>query len=196
MLLFRKPSDAFIRQFLAEQSQFDFSYNHVGDSFGDLPAGFVVDRTRVKLGQGETTFLAARKALAHWDQFRLNWVEARPETTPIRQGEMVAVLAKAICLWWLNACRIIQVIDQPGEVARFGFAYGTLPDHAATGEERFLVEWNRLDDSVWFDILAFSKPRHPLVKLGYPVVRLTQKRFGREATESLLKSIRQQIPQG
>lgn len=194
MLLFRKPSDAFIRQFLAEQSQFDFSYSHVGDSFGDLPAGFVVDHTRIKLGQGETTFLAARKALANWDQFRLGWVEARPEFTPIRQGEMVAVLAKTICLWWLNACRIIQVIDQTGEVTRFGFAYGTLPDHAAIGEERFLVEWNRQDDSVWFDILAFSKPKHPLVKLAYPVVRLTQKRFGREATASLLQSIQQQIP--
>ena len=36
---------------------------------------------------------------------------------------------------------------------KFGFAYGTLPDHAATGEERFLIEWNQDDDSVWYDIL-------------------------------------------
>jgi len=25
-------------------------------------------------------------------------------------------------------------------IQRYGFAYGTLPDHAETGEERFLVE--------------------------------------------------------
>ncbi len=28
------------------------------------------------------------------------------------------------------------------------FRYGTLPDHAESGEERFAVDWNREDDSV------------------------------------------------
>jgi uncharacterized protein (UPF0548 family) len=81
------------------------------------------------------------------------------------------------------------VDESSGPVSRFGFAYGTLPDHAAIGEERFLIEWNHDDDSVWFDILAFSKPRHFLVRLGYPIVRLTQKRFGRESTNAMLKSV-------
>ena len=130
---------------------------------------------------GEKVFAAAKAALERWQQFRLGWLEASPEDTPIKEGQVVAILARSIGLWWLNACRIVAVVDEDGPVKRFGFAYGTLPDHAGSGEERFLVEWDREDDSVWYDILAFSRPRHFLARLGYPWVRRVQKRFGRES---------------
>ena len=57
------------------------------------------------------------------------------------------------------------------------------------GEERFLIEWDRTDDSVWYDILAFSRPRHLLARLGYPFVRLMQKRFGRESGAAVLRAV-------
>ena len=72
---------------------------------------------------------------------------------------------------------------------RFGFAYGTLPDHAGSGEERFLVEWDRKDDSVWYGILAFSRPRHLLARIGYPWVRRVQKRFGRESAAVMRRAV-------
>ena len=50
---------------------------------------------------------------------------------------------------------------------RFGFGYGTLPGHAERGEERFSVEWNREDGCVYYDVFAFSHPKHPLAWLGY-----------------------------
>jgi uncharacterized protein (UPF0548 family) len=81
-------------------------------------------------------------------------------------------------------------VDETGPVSRFGFAYGTLPDHAGTGEERFLIEWNREDNSVWYDILAFSRPNHFLTRLGYPLVRRTQKRFGRESAAAMQCAVR------
>ena len=56
----------------------------------------------------------------------------------------------------VNACRVVYVVDEEEPIQRYGFAYGTLPDHAETGEERFLVEWNRASGEVWYDILAFS----------------------------------------
>ncbi len=87
---------------------------------------------------------------------------------------MVAILARSVGMWWLNACRIVVVVDEDGPVKRFGFTYGTLPDHAGTGEERFLIEWDRGDDSVWYDILAFSRPRHFLARLCYSWVRHVQ----------------------
>ena len=77
----------------------------------------------------------------------------------------------------MSACRIVYVLVEP---RRFGFAYGTLPAHVERGEERFLVEWCA-DDSVWYDILAFSRPNHWLVRLGYPITRLLQKRFARDS---------------
>ena len=125
-----------------------------------------------------------------WQQFRLGWVEAWPPDTPIREGEVVAVLARVLGLWWLNAARLVYVVDQEGSVTAFGFAYGTLPGHAESGEERFLVEWDRGDDAVRYDILAFSRPNHLLTRLGYPVVRRLQKRFGRDSAASMLRAVR------
>jgi uncharacterized protein (UPF0548 family) len=102
---------------------------------------------------------------------------------------VVAIVARAIGLWWLNACRIVYVVDETGPITRFGFAYGTLPGHAGSGEERFLIEWNKADNSVWYDILAFSRPWHVLTKIGYPMVRRAQKRFGRESSAAMKRAV-------
>jgi uncharacterized protein (UPF0548 family) len=143
----------------------------------------------MKLGEGEKVFACAKAALGRWEQFHLGWLEARPQETPIREGQVVAVLARSLGLWWLNACRIVAVVDEDGPGKRFGFAYGTLPDHAESGEERFLVEWDRAGGGVWYDILAFSRPRHVLARLGYPWVRRVQKRFGRESAAAMVKAV-------
>jgi hypothetical protein len=42
---------------------------------------------------------------------------------------------------------------------RYGFAYGTLPEHAEAGDERFAVELRPEDETVWYDIYAFSRPK-------------------------------------
>ena len=190
MLFLRRPTAEAIRAFLGSQARLDLTYSAVGATATSPPVGYVVDHTRIRLGQGEAVFAAAKAALEHWQQFRLGWLEARPEDTPIREGQVVAILARSIGLWWLNACRIVAVVNDEGAVKRFGFAYGTLPDHAGSGEERFLIEWDRDDDSVWYDILAFSRPQHFLARLGYPVVRRTQKRFGRESAAAMCRAVR------
>ena len=188
MLSLQKPSAESIRRFLKAQAKLPFSYAAVGATATTPPAGFVVDRTRVELGNGEPVFNAAIAALRRWEQFNLGWVEAWPSDTPIQSGEVVAVMGHAIGLWWLNSCRIVYVVDESGPIRKFGFAYGTLPGHAASGEELFLIEWDQADDSVWYDILAFSRPNHILTRLGYPVVRRTQKRFGRDSAAAMLRA--------
>ena len=190
MLSLRKPSAESTRRFLTAQAKLDFSYSAVGATANQLPAGFVVDQTRIKLGEGEPVFQAAKAALQRWRQFDLGWLEAWSPETPIQTGEVVAIVARAIGLWWLNACKIVYVVDESGPISRFGLAYGTLPDHAERGEERFLIEWDQADNSVWYDILAFSRPNHFLTRLGYPIVRRTQKRFGRESAAAMLKAVR------
>jgi len=100
------------------------------------------------------------------------------------------VMGRAIGLWWLNACRIVYIVDESGPITKFGFAYGTLPGHVESGEERFLIEWDHGENSVWFDILAFSKPNHFLTRLGYPLVRRKQKQFGQDSAASMLKAVR------
>ncbi len=189
MLFLRKPAAGTIRAFLAAQAKLDLTYAAVGATTTTPPAGYVMDHTRIKLGQGEMVFAAARAALERWQQFQTGWLEARPEDTPIKEGQVVAILARSTGVWWLNACRIVAVVDEDGPVNRFGFAYGTLPDHAGSGEERFLVEWDRQEGSVWYDILAFSRPRHFLARLGYPWVRRVQKRFGRESAAAMRRFV-------
>lgn len=89
----------------------------------------------------------------------------------------------------MNACRIVYVVDVVGgadNVRRCGFAYGTLPDHGAVGEERFMVEWRPADDSVWYDLYALSRPGHPLARLGYPLARGLQRRFARASKRAMV----------
>src|SRR3954451_2874018 len=139
----RRPTAAMVREFLAAQAKLGFTYKAVGATASLPPTGYVVDHTRIKLGEGEEVFTKARAALGRWEQFRLGWVEAWPPETPIQVGEVVAVVARRGGLWWLTACRIVSVVDQEGPISRYGFAYGTLPGHVESGEERFLVEWER-----------------------------------------------------
>ena len=166
-----------------------FTNAAVGATAKTPPAGYVVDRTRIKLGEGEPVFRSAVAALRRWEQFNLGWVEAWPPDTPIQEGEVVAVMGHAIGMWWLNACRIVYVVDESGPISKLGFAYGTLPGHVESGEERFLIEWDRGDDCVWYDIVAFSRPNHLLTRLGHPLVRRTQKRFGRDSAAAMLRAV-------
>lgn len=189
MISLRKPSTATIEGFLNSQSKLAFTYAAVGATATQPPAGYNLDHTRIKLGTGERVFLAAKAALESWGQFRLGWLEPRPLAASIRVGGMVAVVGRSVGLWWTNACRIVYVIDEHGPAVRFGFAYGTLPAHAGTGEERFLVEWDRTDDSVWYDVIAFSKPHGFLPHLGYLWLRIVQRRFGKASGAAMVKAV-------
>jgi uncharacterized protein (UPF0548 family) len=185
----QKPTEDVLSRFLANQAALDFSYSAVGATATTPPAGFDVDRTRVELGTGQAVFDAARAALERWQQFRLGWVDVWSPQTPLQVGQVVAILGRAVGVWWLNCCRIIYTVDEAGPIAKFGFAYGTLPAHVETGEERFLVEWDRTTDRVTYEILAFSKPNHVLIRLGYPLVRRSQKRFGQDSAAAMRRAV-------
>lgn len=188
MFTLTEPSAHDVAAFISRQANQSFSYVEVGATQANAPAGYTVDHNRVQLGHGAEIYQRAVKALQHWRQFDLGWVTIATEDVKIETGAVVAVKAWACGMWTLNACRVVYVVDQDGPLTRFGFAYGTLLDHIERGEERFLIEWNRNDDSVWYDILAFSQPRHPLVRLGFPVARMMQKRFARDSL-SRMRSI-------
>jgi uncharacterized protein (UPF0548 family) len=190
MVRVRRPTAEVIRAFLAAQAREPLTYTAVGATAGEAPAGYVVDQTRVLLGEGQAVHARARQALEHWEQMRLGWVEALPADAPIREGEPVAVVARLFGLWWLSACRIVRVLDEDGGRLRYGYAYGTLPDHAGSGEERFLVEWDRASGAVWYEIRAFSKPRWRVARLGYPYMRRLQARFGRDSVAAMKRAVR------
>lgn len=197
----RKPNDADLLRLLKSQHKLPYSYVGVGATADEsaIPSGYVVDRMQMALGRGESIFAATKQGLAAWAQFDLGWCEAWPRNTPIRSGEVVAVVARSMGLWWANATRIAYVVDESAgkagdEIVKFGFAYGTLPGHVEMGEELFLVEWDRATDAVTYSILAFSRPRHPLAKIGRPLVRRLQRRFREDSAAAMLQWVRKVVP--
>jgi uncharacterized protein (UPF0548 family) len=177
MFMISEPSERDVAKFISSQHHSQFTYPEVGATNATPPKGYSVDHNRVQLGHGEVTYKAAVEALKNWQHFDLGWVTIVPRGVLVEVGATVAVKARAFGTWSLNASRVVYMI---AENRRFGFAYGTLPDHVERGEERFLIEWLS-DDSVWYDIVAFSTPQHPLVKLTRPLARMLQKRFARDS---------------
>jgi uncharacterized protein (UPF0548 family) len=118
--------------------------------------------------------------------FNIPWLRLYWPTTPIEVGANVAVLVHQFGFYSLNAARIVYLVREDGPVTRYGFAYGTLAEHAERGEERFTVEWDQSEGKVWYDILAFSQPQMTVAKLGYPLSRMLQKRFAEASKAAML----------
>jgi uncharacterized protein (UPF0548 family) len=181
MWSFTRPTPERLRRLLASQEALGVTYPHVGVSAAGTLPGYDLDESRVLLGHGPAVFAAAREALRGWGQFPAPWTHIWPLPAPLAGGQMIAMVAHLFGLWWANACRIVAVIDEP---TRFGFAYGTLPQHVESGEEQFLVE-QRDDGGVWYSIRAVSRPRYWMLRLGYPVARRIQARFRRESLAAM-----------
>lgn len=191
MFSFSKPSPTVIAALIERQAACNFAYQSVGASRDGLAlSGYDCDHNRVCLGKGEAAFFAACAALRQWRMFPPGWTEIYPPDAPIAAGTVVAMMARCYGGWWLNACRIVYVIDEPGPTPKFGFAYGTLPEHVERGEERFTIEWRQADDSVWYDLWAFSRPAYPLVRLAYPLARALQRRFARESKAAMIQAVK------
>jgi uncharacterized protein (UPF0548 family) len=84
-------------------------------------------------------------------------------------------------------CRIVSVVD---EQARWGFAYGTLSGHPEQGEEAFVVSISA-DETVRFEVVAFSRPGDPLVRLSGPIGRGIQE----VGTNGYLRALRRYADQ-
>lgn len=177
------PTTSRQERLIARLNGLPYSFPGVGGTadLSLIPPGYRVDRYEICLGNGSDTFNSARQALQSWQMFPPTWTKILP-TLPPEQNQIVTVNFRLSGLWWTNACRIVYVTD---EARTFGFAYGTLPQHVEKGEELFQVEW-REDDSVWYRILAFSRPQWWPVWLVYPWSRWKQRRFGRQSCFAML----------
>ena len=94
---------------------------------------------------------------------------------PVQDGDTFALVIRLpVGGYVMAAGRVVFVLDEPD---RRGFGYGTLPGHPEQGEEAFAVV--RRGDRMYFEITAFSRPRHPLARLAKPVSRLLQRQTTR-----------------
>jgi uncharacterized protein (UPF0548 family) len=149
-------------------------------SLDETPAGFRLDRFERSLGNGNGVFDVAAQALREWQIHRGAGLVVCADGPPALD-DVIAMSAPMPIGFIDVVCRVVSVVDEPD---RFGFVYGTLPVHAERGEESFTVVRGR-DGGVRFEIVAVSRPRHPLARLCPPVAR----RLQRAATERYLDAM-------
>lgn len=171
MFVLGRPSEAKLARTLQRVRGAPLTYAEHGSTATVLPPGYHHVRAVRVLGTGDSVYAAACDGLRTWQLHRGQGFLVAPVHPPLAVGtEVVSAIRLAGPVHVLAACRIVWTVDEPD---RFGFAYGTLPVHPARGEESFVVERSPSGE-VRAEIVAFSRPRHPLVRLGGPVARRQQ----------------------
>jgi uncharacterized protein (UPF0548 family) len=171
MILVALGNATSIRRLVEKQSHAQPTYAEIGASLrGTFPPGFHHDRYERRLGQGEEVFEYAKEGLRKWQAHDGPGLRVLPRQTEIRPGATVIVTFGFIVAL-AAPCRIVEVVDEP---RRWGFAYGTLPGHPEQGEEAFLLRWTE-EDTVCFEVSAFSRPADRLVRLAGPLGRRIQR---------------------
>lgn len=188
MFFATRPSPNRIAAFLCDSQDLPLSYAPVG--LLDAPGGRRIDDAQVCVGRGPDDFARARAALARWQQFGFDWVETYPRDAPVAVGTVVAVLIRHFGFWSLNGCRVVYHVGPHGAGERFGYAYGTLPNHAEGGEELFEVSMDPRTFAVTYRIRATSWPHAMLAHLGQPVVRHLQARFRQDSMAAMVRAVR------
>ncbi|CAM6087208.1 unnamed protein product [Calypogeia fissa] len=222
-LWWSRPSPKDEASFLASCQGFNYAEKYVGmtseppfsaDKVDELKSdGFSINHSRVRLGSGLNTFSKAKDKLQNWRHLQLGSVFVDP-STPIKVGGKFGIHVHELVAWLINPLQILYITDtlkdgqlkispkQRGDsnlpekksgCSAFAFGGGTLRGHLLAGEERFAVEWNKEDDTVWYDIYSFSKPAHFLSIVGFPVVKFQQQQFAKHSSEAMVKEVSEDI---
>ncbi len=171
MIRLRRPTDSDLLQIADDQAGEELTYGEAGATANpDLPEGYAHDRLSTVLGYEDDVFRAGVRALRDWGPQRGSGLSV-VATGPVVPGTTVAQAAPLGLAYAMACCRVVYVEEHAD---LFAYAYGTLPMHPEQGEERFAV--TRIDGRVEFEVVAFSKLRYPLARLGAPVARRLQLR--------------------
>ena len=187
MFLTRRPTAATIDRFLDRCRDLPLSYAPVG-VLGKRPGAGRFDEQVARIGHGPADFERARRALSAWKHFDIGWVEIFPDTPSIEPGTVVGVLIHHLGFWSLNGARVLYSVGETDGRTTFGFAYGTLTNHAESGEESFEVFMEAGSGRVMYRIRAVSWPHAALTYIGQPVVRLLQARFRRDSAAAIRRA--------
>ena len=154
---------------LATLEELALTYREVGaTAAGELPTGYDHQHVERRIGTGQQRFEQAADAVMHWGMQRGSGLR-------VQASSEVAVVDAVLVvrMGFLPApCRVVYVVDEPD---MRGFAYGTLPGHPESGEERFVVRRDPTTSAVYAEVSAFSRPATWWSKAGGPLVRVAQR---------------------
>jgi uncharacterized protein (UPF0548 family) len=185
VLKLRRPSEAWLRDLAERERDRPFTYDAVGaTATGQVPDGFRHDHWSVELGRGDEAFERATAGLQHWLPQRGSGLAVAADGL-VEPGKVVAMAAPVGIGHAVATCRVVYV---EAETDRYAWAYGSLPIHPESGEERFAVV--RHGDVTTFEVDVFWKPRDPLARLAPPVARRLQARATRRYLEAMVANQR------
>lgn len=182
MFSLTKPSPDALSLLVAQQNDRELTYPEHGATAGDMPPGYHHDEWEADLGTfSQATFDRLADAMRHWRVQTGSGLTIFPDE-PVRSGLTFALWFRLPGAYATAAGRVVYVTS---EQDRSGFAYGTLPAHPEQGEEAFHLV--RQGERLLFKVRAFSRPRHPLARIGAPVSRALQQRMN----QAYLKTMRE-----
>jgi uncharacterized protein (UPF0548 family) len=153
---------------LSDLTGLPLTYGEVGATAGALPPGYHHVHEEAVVGHGRRRFDEAAHAVMRWGMLRGAGARVEASTEVAEVGSEVIVRLGPVSA----PCRVVYVVDEPH---RRGFAYGTLPGHAETGEELFAVRHDPATDAVTAEVTAFSRHGTWWSKLAGPGTALVQR---------------------
>jgi uncharacterized protein (UPF0548 family) len=189
MFMARRPARDAIDRFLRDSQDLPLSYGPTGIVRDPKAARDLAELT-VAIGRGSADFERARAALLAWKQFDIGGVETFPRHASVAAGTVVAILVRHVGFWSLNGCRVLYSVGGLTDGDRFGFAHGTLTNHAVSGEELFEVFIDPQTGEVMYRIRARSWPQATLARIGQPIVRVLQERFRQHSAAAMRRATR------
>jgi uncharacterized protein (UPF0548 family) len=163
---------------LSDLSGKELTYTEVGTTAGPMPAGYHHLRKSSVIGKGRDRFDQAAAQGMRWGMLRGAGLRVEATTAVAEVGAEVLVHLGPV----VAPCRVVYVVDEPD---RRGFAYGTLPGHAESGEELFVVRYDAGTGDVIAEVAAFSRHATWWSRLGSPVTSLLQ----RQITDRYLRAL-------
>jgi uncharacterized protein (UPF0548 family) len=164
---------------LSDLAALPLTYSEVGATAGTLPSGYRHVQKSAVIGKGRARFDEAGATGMRWGMLRGAGLKVEATTEVAEVGSEVIVHLGPM----RAPCRVVYVVvDEPD---RRGFAYGTLPGHAETGEELFMVRYDPATDEVHAEVTAFSRHAMWWSKAAGPITSLLQ----RVVTERYLRAL-------
>ncbi|MFC0531267.1 DUF1990 family protein [Phytohabitans kaempferiae] len=167
------------------------TYPEVGHTRrGPLPAGYRHMRHRTRLGAGDAVFAVAAQAVLSWRMHRAMRVGIDPSAPRADAGVTVVTRPGVGPLRLTAPCVVVWAEDGP---ERAGFGYGTTAGHPFSGEEAFVVTRDA-DGSVWLDVVSFSRPAQPWVRLAGPAAPWFQRAYAAWCGVTLRRLLKHAAP--
>ncbi|MEU8675334.1 DUF1990 domain-containing protein [Streptomyces sp. NPDC048560] len=159
-----------------------FTYPEVGATLlGPLPEGYHHLHHRTRVGRGREDFEAAGAAVTDWRMHRAAGAGVDATSARAEAGTGVTV---SLGIGPLRVSAPCEVVWAAYGNERTGFAYGTRDRHPERGEECFVVDLAD-DGTVWFTVMAFSRPASWYARLAGPLVPPVQLWYARRLGRTL-----------